>query len=294
MELPRTKLPMVKNISIQDKRVVGVLDFSRSKDPFDTYKRESHKSPHLKFVRLGNDHAEIVEFIKSWGLLSRTAISDSKANAFLIPAILKLNHPIQREMPIPAMPFSLEFHAICKYRNQVGMLWDLWLALKAQDSNKMAAALENWSNINNQPLENLALKPYPLVSGPKSVKKANRLGLVELKACTAAAIARSFKYDFTNPLGTGGPFLCAEPIFYDIDNSIETMRMHYHIADLRAAMYCMILADITANKEYRTCKKCGKLFPSNRPKIFCSNACAQASASRTYYYSHGKSKYIKR
>jgi hypothetical protein len=60
--------------------------------------------------------------------------------------------------------------------------------------------------------------------------------------------------------------------------------MHYHIADLRAAMYCMILADITANNEYRTCQKCGKLFPSIRLKIFCSKACAQASASRTYYY----------
>jgi hypothetical protein len=291
MELPRTKLPLMKDIKIQDDRIVGVVDFSRSKDPFDTYRRKTLQSSHLEFVKLGDDPTDILGFINKWGFLSREAVTDRETTRFLIPAILKLNHPIHREIPLPEMMFSLEYRTIQRYRNQVRTLWNLWLGLKAQDPDNMLRALEAWSRINKQSLENLQLYPYPLVSGPRFAKAANKLNLAELKVCTVAAIARSFKNGLTNLLGIGGPFLCAEPIFYDTVNEIETIRMHYHIADLLGAIYCMILADITANREFRSCKKCGSLFTFTRTvQIYCSQTCAQAYASQMYYQRYGREK----
>ncbi len=281
---------MVKTISIRDERVIGVLDFSRGKDPFDTYRRTPSKSLHLEFVRLGDNQDAIAQFINKWGILSRSAITGPQSQ-LLIPAIISSTHPVQRKMPIPELPFALSLRIIRKYRNQVRALWDLWIALKAQDPDKMVEALQFWSEVSKYSLEDLELKPYPLVGGPIIAKKAVRLTLAELKVCTVAAISRSFRDDFRNLLGTGGPFLCSEPIYYNTVIEIETMRMHYHIADLREAIYCMILADITANKEFRSCKKCGRLFALDPPtRLFCSKACAQASASHTYYQKHRQKK----
>jgi hypothetical protein len=285
MDLPRTKLPMVKNVRLGNYVITGEVDFSRSQDPFEMYEKRWLDSPHLEFADLQDDPNQMKNFIQKWGLFQKSSVSAPQGDIErLWPTIVLLSHELHRDIePLDSAIFSIKLPWLNSQRIRLKSVLDLGKACRIGEPEYLKVALSQWMEVNNMTVKDFISKPIPLPLPASLIdKKLDRFAPQYLHILGQAAMARSFGQRLISPLGIHAPFLCLGAVYEAVGGSkrerlVTGSEIHYHIFDLLSAMWVMTYADTSRGISRLDCPRCHKTFrPRKRNQKFCSPECREA------------------